>query len=98
MKKKGYYDDGYEGMYEREYESMEIGEKLESVLHLLEGTQDALVKLLGIAEEGLALEKEQKKAQAKEALEHPSFKVGVDKVNEKKDKVAAEISRLFGNL
>ena len=90
---KEYYEKQYEreceGLYEKEYEAMELGEKLESMLCALEGIGDVLGKLLLVCEAGL--EKETKEAKK------PRFKVGAS--SEYLGEAGADvIARGFGNV
>ncbi|MDR2167531.1 MAG: hypothetical protein LBE35_06760 [Clostridiales bacterium] len=84
-----YYEE-YEGLYEKAYEAMEMGEKLEGILHALEGIGDILGKLLEqrLEERGQRSEKEQKS-------EIPAFKIGADLGEAKLQEDA--IARAFGN-
>jgi len=67
---KEYCDKRYEGLYEKEYEAMEMSEKMEGILHVLEGISDVLTKLLTVIEEGAAKEKKN--------VVKPGFKIGAD--------------------
>jgi hypothetical protein len=91
---KKYYDE-YEGLYEKAYEAMEMGEKMEGILHTLEGIGEVLLKLLACAEAGLAQEQEacKEKACDKEA---PMFKIGVDLAEVKAQEDV--IAKAFGNV
>ena len=87
---KNYYDEQYEGFYEKAYEAMEMGEKLESILYALEGIGDVLAKLLAVTEAKLAPVDE-----AEETLAPPAFKIGAD-LEEKVAQVES-IAKIFGN-
>jgi len=99
---KEMFDERYEGIYEKEYGVMEMGEKLDGILECLEGIGDCLVKLLGAFEERGKAEAEVAKEKEK-VKKKGDFKVGVgldgcDGGDLSGKGQLGEIARIFGNL
>ena len=85
----------YEEIYEREYEGMEIFERIEGIAESLEGICDALVRLIGVAQE-----KDDVKEEECGKDERGEVRLGVDLSEDGGvGKVGEDvIGRIFGNF